>query len=148
MPVPSREEPLSTIAVRLEPQSIHIRADRRLAFQVLTAFDTPAAAAEDPATRVLSREGARLLVEFHTEGPGLMGGRKVYRTVEWVTPHEPDLIEFEGVEGPLPMLRDRLILDDRDGCTTLRYESEFGWPVGCWRCWPSGGRYVGWCGPT
>ena len=91
MPVPNPEEPLSTIAVRLEPQSIHIRADRRLAFQVLTAFDTPAAAA-DSATR--------LLVEFHTEGPGLMGGRKVYRTVEWVTPHEPDRIEFEGVEGP------------------------------------------------
>ena len=32
------------------------------------------------------------------------------------------------------MLRDRLTLDDRDGCTTLRYESEFGirWAVAGW----------------
>ena len=53
-------------------------------------------------------------------------GVGVYRTVEWVTPQEPDGIEFEGVEGPLTMLWDRFDLADEGGCTRLDYRSEFG----------------------
>ena len=75
----------------------------------------------------------RLLVEFKTSGRGLFGGRKVYRTVEWVTLQEPDRIQFDGVEGPLSMLHDIFELEERGGCTLLRYKSEFGvrgWIVG------------------
>lgn len=63
------------------------------------------------------------------------------RTVEWVTLHEPEAIDFEGVEGPLPFLRDRFELADTGGCTSFRYESTFGlkgWIVG----WLIGRRRV------
>ena len=113
------------IPVRLPPMEVHIHADRRLAFQVITAFGASVAGAA-ASSRVLSREGRRLLVEFHTPAPGLLGGRKVYRTVEWVTPREPEAVEFETVEGPLSMMRDGFTLQAEGGCTRLRYESEFG----------------------
>ena len=113
------------IPVRLPPMEVHIHADRRLAFQVITAFGA-SAAGDGASSRVLSREEGRLLVEFHTPAPGLLGGRKVYRTVEWVTPHEPERVEFETVQGPMSMMRDGFILQAQGGCTRLRYESEFG----------------------
>ena len=77
--------------------------------------------------------GDRLLVEFRTPGRNLLGRRRTYRTIEWVTPHEPHAIEFEGVEGPLSMLCDRFDLTDEGGCTRLTYECEFGlkgWVLG------------------
>ncbi len=112
------------IPVRLTPLEVHLHADRRLAFQVITAFG--AGQEGQAASRVLSRENVRLLVEFHTPGKGLFGRRKIYRTVEWVTPHEPERVDFDTVEGPLTMMRDHIILEDQGGCTLLRYESECG----------------------
>jgi hypothetical protein len=123
---------VSAIPIRLRPAEVHIHADRRLAFQVITAFEAAAGGLE-ARPKILSREGGRLLVEFHTPVRGLFGGRKVYRTVEWVTLDSPKGVEFEGVEGPLSRLRDRLVLSEEDGCTRLRYESEIGvggWAVG------------------
>ena len=120
---------MSPIPIRLPPVEVHIHADRRLAFQVITAFGAPAEK-DGPSTKVLSREGDRLLVEFKTSVKGLLGGHKVYRTVEWVTLHEPDRIDFEGVKGPLPLLHDRFTLEQEEGCTRFRYESEFG--IGGW----------------
>ena len=131
---------MSPIPIRLPPVEIHIHADRRLAFQVITAFDT-AAENDGPGSRVLSQEGNILLVEFNTPIRGLLGGRKVYRTVERVTLHEPEMIEFEGVEGPLPLLHDRFTMEQEEGCTLFRYESEFGvrgWVFG----WIIGMLYV------
>jgi hypothetical protein len=77
-------------------------------------------------SKVLQTDGEKLLVEFHTPGKNFLGRRRVYRTVEWVTPHEPDRIDFEGVEGPLSLLCDRFDLTNEGGCTWLTYESEFG----------------------
>lgn len=128
------------IPIRLAPVGIHIRADRRLAFQVLTAFGA-SAQGHGASSRVLAREEGRLLVEFHTPIRSLFGRRSIYRTVEWVTPHEPTLVEFEAVEGPLAMMRDRLRLEEENGCTRLWYESEFGvrgWVAG----WLIGMFYV------
>ena len=119
------------IPIRMDAVEIHIHADRRLAFQVLTAFGT--AQPDGSSSRVLRDEGQRKLVEFHALIPTAAGGKKVYRTVEWVTLHEPEAIDFEGVEGPLDLLRDRFVLDDVAGCTRFRYESMFGlkgWVVG------------------
>ena len=116
---------MTLIPIRLQPLEVHIHADRRLAFQVITAFGAAGQEGE-ASSRVLSREEDRLLVEFQTPGPGLFGRRKVYRTVEWVTAIEPERVEFETVDGPLSMMRDRFILEEQAGCTLLRYESEFG----------------------
>ncbi len=131
-------------------QQVHVHADRRLAFQVLTAFGGPAdesgastraASAKEASTRVLAEQEGRRLVEFHTPVQGLFGRRKVYRTVEWVTTREPERVDFEGVEGPLPLLRDRFTLEERGGCTLFGYESTFG-VRGWWLGWAVGMIYV------
>ena len=115
---------MAIIPVCTPEMSVHIHAERELAFQVLTAFG--AGPQNGSSSKVLERDGDRLMVEFHTPGKDLLGRRRTYRTVEWVTPRKPDVIEFEGVEGPLSMLCDRFDLTDEGGCTRLNYESEFG----------------------
>ena len=115
---------MTVIPVHTPQTSVHIHADRRLAFQVLTAFG--AGTRNGSSSGVLERDGDRLMVEFHTPGRDLLGRRRTYRTVEWVTPREPGVIEFEGVEGPLTLLRDRFDLAEEGGCTRLDYRSEFG----------------------
>lgn len=123
---------MSSTSIRIEPEEIHIHADRRLAFQVLTAFGV-AQPESQASSRVLQHEDGRLLVEFVTPIPGLFGRTKVHRTVEWVTLREPERIDFEAVESPLATLHDAFILEAEDGCTRFRYESEFsvsGWVFG------------------
>ncbi len=132
---------MRVIPIRMESVEIHIHTHRRLAFQVLTAFG--ATQPDGGSSRVLREEEGRKLVEFHSLIPTSTGGRKrkVYRTVEWVTLHDPAAIDFEGVEGPLALLRDRFVLEDVDGCTRFRYESTFGlrgWIFG----WMVGRFYV------
>ena len=128
------------IHIQMPPVDIHIHADRRLAFQVITAFGA-STQVSGASSRVIEREDNRLLVEFRTPIRGLFGRRKVYRTVEWVTLNEPESVEFEGVEGPLPYLHDCFTLEDEMGCTRFRYESEFGaW--GWWAGWLLGMLYV------
>ena len=113
----------------LEPLEGHFRADRRLAFQVLTAFG--AKKSDGPGSRVLKDEGDRLLVEFVTP----MGkGSKTVKTQEWVTLNEPGEIRFSGVKGPLQLLEDRFTLEDDNGCTNFRYESTIG-VRGWWLGW-------------
>jgi hypothetical protein len=112
------------IPIRLAPVALHIHADRRLAFEVLTAFG--ARQEDGGSSAVLRDEGDRKLVEFHSVIPTPGSGRKIYRTVEWVTLHAPDEIRFEGVEGPLDLLQDRFLLQDVEGCTLFRYESTIG----------------------
>ena len=124
---------MSPINIRIPAMDVHIHANRRLAFEVITAFGA-SADGDGPSTKVLSRSEDGLLVEFLTPVRGLLGGHKVYRTVERVTLHEPEAIDFQGVEGPLPYLHARFTLEENGGCARLRYESEFGvrgW-VGGW----------------
>ena len=115
---------MDVIPVRARQVSVHIHADRRLAFQVLTAFG--AGGQNQANSKVLQRDEYRLLVEFHTPGISLTGRRRVYRTVEWVPTQEPAAIFFDGVEGPLSMLHDRFDLKEEGGCTRPTYRSEFG----------------------
>lgn len=120
------------IPIQLRPAEIHIHADRRLAFEVITAFGANRQPAHGSST-VLERQGDLLLVEFHTPVRGPLGLHKVYRTVERVALHPPEAVEFEGVKGPIRLLRDRLFLVDEGGCTRLRYDSQIGlgWgPIG------------------
>lgn len=120
--------------------TIEIQADRRLAFEVLTAWGALNSSGM-PAPKTLRQENGRLLVEFHAPIKGLFGRTKVYTTVEWVTPREPEQIEFEGVKGPLPLLRDRFVLETWGDCTRFRYESTFG-VRGWWPGWIIGKLYV------
>ncbi len=55
---------LWVIPIRLKPADLHIHADRRLAFQVLTAFG--ARQEGGSSSRVLKDHGDRKLVEFHS----------------------------------------------------------------------------------
>ena len=112
------------LPIRLKPVEVHIHADRRLAFQVLTAFGGQQD--DGSSSTVLQDAGDRKLVEFHSLMPTPRDGGRFYRTVEWVTLREPEEIRFEGVEGPLDLLHDRFLLRDVGGCTLFRYESTFG----------------------
>jgi hypothetical protein len=130
---------MRVIPIRMDPVEIHIHADRRLAFQVVTAFG--AKQPDGGSSKVLGEEDGRKLVEFRSPIPTLTGGKKVYWTVEWVTLNEPEEIGFQGVDGPLALLRDRFVLEDVGGCTRFRYESTFGlkgWIFG----WLLGKLYV------
>ena len=60
------------IPIRVPTAEIHVEADRRLAFQVLTAWG---AARPDgrPTSKVLEEDGDRVLCEFYTPVNGLFG---------------------------------------------------------------------------
>lgn len=122
------------IPVWLPPLEVHVHADRRLAFQVITAFGVSQGLAGSR-SRVLGQDedGSRL-VEFHTSAEGWAGRQKVYRTVERVTLVEAEQVEFEGVEGPLTLLHDRFLFQSEGNCTRLRYESRVGLR-GWWLGW-------------
>ncbi len=78
-------------------------------------------------SRVLStEENGDLIVEFVTVMFGLMGRRKVHKTIERVTLEPPGNVRFEGVQGPLDVLRDRFTLSATEGGTLFRYESTVG----------------------
>jgi hypothetical protein len=120
---------MSFIRIRFSPIEVEIRAHRRLVFEAITAFGAAAPGA-GPSSRILSRDDGRLLVEFKTSVPLFFRMRKVFRTVERVILQEPEQVEFEEVEGPLAMRRERIVLDEEDGGTRVRYEAELG--VGGW----------------
>jgi hypothetical protein len=122
------------IPIRITSIEIEIRAPRHLVFPRLIDFGASGA---EMSSRVLLREDDRLLVEFKTSLPLLFGWRRMFRTVEWVKPKEPEWVEFEEVEGPFTLRRECIILTEWGKSTRLRYEAEFGvkgwvlgWPVG------------------
>ena len=113
--------------VELEPRSVHINADRRLVFQVLTAYGQ--SGLEGYSTVVLEDHGDRKLVEFHTP-LRIRNSVHVTRTVEWVHLTPPERIDFWLAEGyeeksifALSLLEDAFVLEDLDGCTRMTYES-------------------------
>ena len=109
------------IDIGVPTAQIHVEADRRLAFQVLTAWG---AAGPDgrPTSKVLDKSGDRVLCEFYTPAKAL-GISWVQRTVEWVTVTEPELIEFEAVEAPLPVLLCTWSLDEWGDCCLFKYDA-------------------------
>ena len=111
------------IPVRLKPVETHIRADRRLAFQVLTAWGAKGPDGK-PVSEVLEEAGDRKLIRFRTQVRGWFS-TKTNSTTEWVRVEEPEHIHFEGHCGPLPVLRDHFALEAWGDCTSLRYESTF-----------------------
>ncbi len=115
--------------ITLEPRTIHIRADRRLVFQVLTAYGNMGL--DGYSSKVMDDHGDRKLVEFHTPLK-IRNTTHVVRSVEWVKLTEPERIDFWLAEGyedksifALSLLEDAFALADRDGCTEMTYESRY-----------------------
>ena len=116
-------------SITLEPRNIHIRADRRLVFQVLTAYGNMGL--DGYGSEVMEDHGDRKLVEFHTPLK-IRKKTHVVRSVEWVQLTEPERIDFWLAEGyedksifALNLLEDAFALEARDGCTEMTYESRF-----------------------
>ena len=121
------------IPVRMSTAAVKVQADRRLAFQVLTAWGA-ARADGRPAAKVLDDSGERLLIEFHTHVNMPLGLERLQRTVEWVALQEPGRIDFEGVKSPIPLLLCHWALEEWGDCTLFKYDatvashgSIFGW---------------------
>lgn len=115
------------IPIRVTPVETLIAADRRLAFEVLSAFDA-ARPGSGSSARVIAEEDGRRLVEFRTEYVAWRGRPSTVVTTEWVTLHPPERIDFTLAQpsGSLALLIDRFTLDDVSGATRFRYESTFG----------------------
>ncbi len=115
--------------ITLEPRSVHIQADRRLVYQVLTAYGNMGL--DGYGSEVMEDHGDRKLVEFHTPLK-IRKKTHVVRSVEWVQLTEPERIDFWLAEGyedksifALNLLEDAFALEARDGCTEMTYESRF-----------------------
>jgi hypothetical protein len=128
------------MTINLSTMQLHIGADRRLVFQMLSAFDSGVIPGPEGSSKVLSRDGNRLVVEFLTPVNTPIGRRSI-RTVEEVALFEPERIMFNALEGPLSSMEEEFQLSDREGCTTLKYDGRFIMP---WRLfgWLIGRLYV------
>ena len=130
---------MAVIPIKIEPEKIHLISDRRLAFQVITAFGV-SASDNGQTNRVIKEEGDRKLVEFVTPVPLGFGRKRNWVTNEWVEMSEPNEITFNLVPGKGPitgglkLLSDRFVFEVVDNCTDLTYESTFGirWSIFGW----------------
>lgn len=108
--------------IRVPRAEIHVHADRRLAFQVLTAWGATGPDGR-PTAKVLEEQDDRILAEFYTRIEMPAGLRWVQKTVEWVSVREPGLIEFEAVKAPIPVLLCTWSLDEWGECTLFKYDA-------------------------
>lgn len=114
----------NTIQLR---RSVQVCADRRLAFQVLTAFG--AKTADGSTSEVLSEAGNTKLVKFTTPVKLIWRTRQL-ATEERVTLDEPRTIDFELLRAEnymrvFSLFKERFTLQDADGCTDFTYDSRF-----------------------
>lgn len=139
---------MAHIPIELPDQSIHIHAQRELAFEMVSALGVTDAnstksgsssAGSTPMIRVIATNGDRQLVEFRT--PLKIGSLSTnWKTTEWVTPIKPRSIDFDllpdkGIlSGGLRQLNDRFEFSEEGNCTVLTYKSTFGirWSIGGW----------------
>ncbi len=111
-------------AIPLKPQSVEIDAPRELVFQMLSSFRRGRIAGDNSeSTRLISEDGNVKTVEFVTRA-----GPFSYRTLEEVTLHRPESIEFKHLEGPLDFSEEEFTLDETsDGGTLLTHSGSFIW---------------------
>ena len=110
--------------IQLNPQSVEIDAPRELVFQMLSSFRRGRIAGDNAeSTRLISEDGNVKTVEFTTKA-----GPFSYRTLEEVTLHRPERIEFKHLEGPLDFSEEEFTLDETpDGGTLLTHTGSFIW---------------------
>ncbi|MDA1127547.1 MAG: SRPBCC family protein [Chloroflexi bacterium] len=113
--------------VRLREQSVVIRAPRSLVFELISSFGEGHAETDvrDPTgeqeerSRLLEREGNRLLMEFHSRD-----GRKTYRTLEEVMLYPEERITFRHLDGPLHHSQEEFLFTETDVGTTMTHHGE------------------------
>jgi hypothetical protein len=113
--------------VVLTPHETIVNAPREMVFQMLTAFGRGRLPGSKEKSRVIERDGDRLIVEFTTDAI-----YKTYVTLEEVTLHSPDRITFKHLEGPLDSCDEVFTFEELpDGRTLWRHTGSFrlGWPV-------------------
>ena len=140
---------MAHIPIDLPDQSVHVHAQRELAFEVVSSFGAGGKAGgmsgsfgagkRGESALVLEESETRMLVEFRTHikfGPF----SATWKTTEWVSPEKPVSIDFELVpdhgiiSGGLRLLTDHFEFEQQGNCTVLTYKSRFGirWSVGGW----------------
>jgi hypothetical protein len=112
------------IPVKMPPAEILIAALPIQVFDQITAFARSSNADGPKILRI--EDNGDLVVEFRSEVTGVLGRRKIHRTVERVTLEPPVEVRFSGIEGPLDLLSDRFALFEAAGGTLFRYESTVG----------------------
>ena len=117
------------IPIKLPTLKVHIRADQRLVFQILSAIGQGQLPGSKGSSKILQKEDSRLVAEFVTPVKTLTG-RKSYRTVEEVVLYPSERITFRALEGPLRHMEEEFRLEEDQGCTDLYYSGEFG--MGYW----------------
>ena len=109
--------------IQLKTHSILIDAPREMVFQKMTAFDRGRLPGESSdSSRVLSRDGDALVVEFKTKV-----GPVSYTTVEEVNLHPPEKIAFEHISGPLHYAIEEFTFEDLNGQTLLTHTGSIIW---------------------
>ncbi len=110
--------------IRLRPQTIRIDAPRELVFQMMSHFGRGRLPGDySEASRVVCREGDRVVVEFRTRA-----GFFTYTTLEEVRLHPPERIEFRHLEGPLAYAVEEFVFRAvAERRTELTHSGEFVW---------------------
>ena len=121
-----------SLSIRITHVEEQIQAERHWVWQHITTFGTGVNGSET-SSRILSNDNGKMLVEFKTPVTLLFGMKKVFRTVEQLTLHEPELVEFEEIKGPFASRREHISLQHRGTGTKILYEADFavvGWIAG------------------
>ena len=113
--------------VRLRQQSVTIRAPRSVVFELISSFGEDglgtdagdSASGIDESSRLVQREGNRLLMEFHSRD-----GRKTYRTLEEVMLYPEERITFRHLEGPLHHSQEEFVFTEVDSETKMTHNGE------------------------
>ena len=112
-----------TRPIELSRRRMLVKAPRELVFQTITSFGRRYRRdSVGDSSKLVSREGDRLTVEFRTRA-----GLFTYTTLEEITLHPPDRVTFRHLDGPLHYAFEEFTLTDVDSDTDLCYEGEFIW---------------------
>jgi hypothetical protein len=115
---------LWVLPVRLPAVEAVVSAPREEVFDWVTSFMRNTSGG---GSRVLRTEkNGEHVAEFVSVVYGLLGRRKVHRTIERVRLEPPREVRFQGMEGPLDLLHDRFELTEVEAGTRFRYESTVG----------------------
>ena len=112
-------------SIRLRPHTVRIQAPRELVFQMMSHFGRGRLPGDNnESSKVLERDGNRLIVEFQTKTPT----GATYTTIEEVRLYPPERITFEHLSGPLRCVREAFTFGAVDARQTdLTHSGEFVW---------------------
>lgn len=111
--------------IKLRPHEVRIQAPRELVFQMMSHFGRGRLPGDNnESSKVLERDGNRLIVEFQTKTPN----GTTYTTIEEVLLYPPERITFNHLSGPLQCVREEFIFEAVNARQTdLINSGEFIW---------------------